>query len=359
MAKRSARVFTRSQSTENPSPAESCKAGSVLPCGELMVSQKPQRLLSLLRENKRLLSKIKQKKTERDRLAASIDSTLHKCASEGLPIVAEIQAMGRQIHALFDALLARQGQARKTQKLIHQVYGDLIDQALISSMGIDQESGPAEDHKADRSEADSTRQDRSAAAQESENEATSTATECGSAARAREGIGGSSLRTLFHRLAEAMHPDKVQDEWDIALRTEAMKELTQAYQAGDVAKLLSLEQKWLPSAAIMRNEDVQTESDIARRCAQLERTNQALRSQLDHIQRALRSLRRTPQAAFLSDLRQHSGVHRQDPAQQWISALQQQKQVVERVLTFVRAYHEGTIDIEAFSQGPDGLGLTA
>ena len=41
--------------------------------------------------------------------------------------------------------------------------------------------------------------------------------------------GAQSLRGLFYRLADALHPDKVQDEGDKAQRTEVMKELTQAY----------------------------------------------------------------------------------------------------------------------------------
>lgn len=56
--------------------------------------------------------------------------------------------------------------------------------------------------------------------------------------------GSSSLRGLFRRLAENLHPDKVQDHDGKAARTELMKEVTSAYRDGDLARLLEIERTW-------------------------------------------------------------------------------------------------------------------
>ena len=60
------------------------------------------------------------------------------------------------------------------------------------------------------------------------------------------------IRGLLRRLAEALHPDKVQDERDKATRTEVMKEITVAYRERDFARLVEIERAWAASAPVCR-----------------------------------------------------------------------------------------------------------
>ena len=68
-----------------------------------------------------------------------------------------------------------------------------------------------------------------------------------SARRPDDGAIGQSVRGVFRKLAEALHPDKVQAEEEKRWRTEVMKEITRAYQDGDLARLLELERTWMVS----------------------------------------------------------------------------------------------------------------
>mgnify|MGYP000520583396 CR=1 FL=1 len=65
-----------------------------------------------------------------------------------------------------------------------------------------------------------------------------------------------------------------------------------------LARLLELEKIWLVAGELPAARDEL--SDLDDRCATLERTNAALRSQLDQIKKELKELRRSPQAVLLS-----------------------------------------------------------
>jgi hypothetical protein len=163
------------------------------------------------------------------------------------------------------------------------------------------------------------------------------------------------LRGLFYRLADALHPDKVQDEERKAERTEVMKELTQAYQAGDLARLIELERTWLRGVDGEAGRVEASDPDSPeRRCAELENRNRALRQQLAEEQAALRALRRSPQGEFLAELRRmapgQSGAR--DPVDAWLAALRQQRDDLRALLRFVRSYCDGQIDLDTFQHGP-------
>lgn len=167
--------------------------------------------------------------------------------------------------------------------------------------------------------------------------------------------GAQSLRGLFYRLADALHPDKVQDEGDKAQRTEVMKELTQAYQAGDLARLIELERAWLLGVRGEAQREAATDTATPElRCAELENRNRALRQQLEEEKAALRALRRSPQGEFLAELRRMAPgkTGAVDPLDAWLDALRQQRDGLAELLSFVRSYCDGQIDIDTFQRGP-------
>lgn len=315
----------------------------------MILQQEPQRLAALLREHGQLLAKIKQKKGERERLEERIRETIRSAQTRALPLVDELLGLDRQIHALFTELLGRKKQPRKAQKIVRAVYSSLQETGEISPAGIE----GAEEELPDFAATAAAGGPEGAPGSAADGEMPPWATGGVTARRPSQTGAASSLRSLFHRLAEALHPDKVQDEQEKAERTDAMKELTQAYQAGDLAQLLELERTWLLSldkrpAAAERTE----EAELTRRCAQLEKTNQALRLQLTEVNRELRELRRSPPAAFVSELRRMAAGSGKDPVDAWLEGLQEQREGLVEILDFVRLYHEGRIDLQTFERGP-------
>lgn len=100
--------------------------------------------------------------------------------------------------------------------------------------------------------------------------------------------GDDSLRGLFRRLAETLHPDKVQDPDIKVARTEVMKQVTVAYREGDLARLLELERTW------MTRVEVATIDQQARRLTLVEQAITALEAELRELERARRTMRRSP-----------------------------------------------------------------
>ena len=318
----------------------------------LAVQQTPQRVAALLQEHQRLLAKIKQKKAERTRLLAGIDEAMSIGQREGLPLTGELLAMDRQIHALFAELLARKKQPRKTLKIVREVYSFLQATEQISpSWFAAEESGePGEpEWESWPPQGDSYQQEGESAKEEIPPWAQGGVT----AKRGGEGSGTGSLRGLFHRLASALHPDKVQDDESKAERTEVMKELTQAYQAGDLARLIELERIWLLSMETETLSASSTQRDeMDERCAQLDARNFALRLQLEEEKSALRELRRSPQACFLADMKRMAKGSNQSPAEAWVESLRQQREDLRQLVQFVCSYRDGQIDIDTFHRGP-------
>ena len=319
----------------------------------MILQKKPQRLAALLHEHSHLLSKIKQRKAEQRRLEERIACVTAAARSSALPLIEGLRELDGQLHGLFGELLARKGQPRKTQKIVRSVYSFLQALGEISPAAADADLG-AQDRAATPVEhAPESPPDDGA-----EGEIPPWATGGVTARRPATHHQGaaSSLRSLFYRLAEALHPDKVQDEQEKEERTDAMKELTQAYQAGDLARLIELERTWLLSedrADRRQGTPERTEEeDLERRCAQLETTNQALRLQLAEVNRALRELRRAPHAEFVSELRRMARGSKKDPVTVWVDALREQHGRLTEVLAFVRSYQEGRIDIREFERGP-------
>jgi len=314
----------------------------------LAVQQAPQRVAALLREHQQLLTKIKQKRAERARLAERIEVAMASGQRDGVPLFNELVALDQQVHALFAELLARKKQPRKTQKIVREAYEILQELGQISpAWAMPQSPGDAEP-KTDESPGHDGHPS-------SEDEIPPWAMGGATAKRPVNQAGAQSLRGLFYRLADALHPDKVQDEGDKAQRTEVMKELTQAYQAGDLARLIELERAWLLGVRGEAQREAATDTATPElRCAELENRNRALRQQLEEEKAALRALRRSPQGEFLAELRRMAPgkTGAVDPLDAWLDALRQQRDGLAELLSFVRSYCDGQIDIDTFQRGP-------
>jgi chromosome segregation ATPase len=303
----------------------------VAPAG-LRLHEKPTRLQSLLREHQQLLVKIRQKKRELQRLSERLQATFTETSRRLAPLLQTIAELDRQLHALFAELLARRRQPRSVTAALQRIYKILQQGGVLSLTNAAAASAPDPDASADG---------RTAAADP----------QAGghSAARpgASEGAVGQSLRGLFHRLAAAMHPDRAQHEPEKARRTEAMKELTRAYQDGDLARLLELERLWLLAGDLPAARD-----ELDQRCATLLRTNAALRSQLDEIKKELKALRRSPQAELLCDIERSARLHGEDQLADAVCEAQEHGEHLRELLAFIGSFRDGEIGLAELLAGP-------
>jgi len=264
-------------------------------------------------------------------LGRRIATAIAVAHQEAKPLLEQTARLERQIHDLFAELLAREGQPHGERTTVQLMYTYLEATGQIS---------PAE-----------LQQKKPETSRREDSEQTMPSGEGGgvSAKRPAEGPAESTLRALFHRLAAAMHPDKVQDAHQKAERTEVMKELTQAFQSGDLARLLMLEREWLVSVDVNAKSDGGLGVDgLKQQCVQLERKNQALRAQLKDVMDALRKLRRSKEADFLSDLKRAAQGREHEPLRAWIDSLSSQCDKLRDLLEVIICYRAGEIDVEDF-----------
>ena len=306
----------------------------------LRLQERPERLSSLLREHQQLLTKIKQKRRELQRLTERMQTTLAEASRRVAPLLAEIERLDGELHALFTELLARKRQPRGVTAALKRIY-QILQGGVLSPAAPAPTPTPTYE---ERARASAGRWESAAA--EGDEAGGYSAPRPG----AREGTAGQSLRGLFHRLAAEVHPDRAQHEDEKARRTEAMKELTRAYQDGDLARLLELEKIWLVAGELPAARDEL--SDLDDRCATLGRTNAALRSQLEQIKKELKELRRSPQAVLLSDLERSAALSGEDQFASAITEAQEHVDHLRELLDFIGKFRAGAIDLDELLAGP-------
>ncbi len=129
-----------------------------------------------------------------------------------------------------------------------------------------------------------------------------------------------------------------------------MKEINEAYQSGDLAKLLAIEKQQELGEVINRD----SSDDITRRCAKVESENSFLKNQLENLKQQLRSTKKTDQGAMTSEFKRMKkyGV---DPIEVAMSQVEAQIGVVEQVQQFVSDFRDRRITIKDFLKGPSQL----
>lgn len=106
----------------------------------------------------------------------------------------------------------------------------------------------------------------------------------------------ATLHTIFRRLVNAVHPDKVQSNAEKEERTELLKQVTRAYETQDLALLVHFESTLL--APVPTGRDVE---DVKRRVSEVSASNAELRRQLKAVTRELRSVKRSlPEHVWIS-----------------------------------------------------------
>jgi hypothetical protein len=144
-----------------------------------------------------------------------------------------------------------------------------------------------------------------------------------------------SLRDIFRKLARAAHPDLAGHDGERARRTEVMKQVTRAYEEGDLARLIEIESTWQGQQAPTGAGD----SEV--RCRELERINRELLDQVRELTRELRDIKRDAREASF-------GLSPDELAEQAGRELDD----FEGVCEFLRKFRDGKITLAELVRGP-------
>jgi hypothetical protein len=305
----------------------------------LAVSDLRIRLEFLEKDNEKLLKQIEKKRTELSNLLDRIREIGVEVAERSAPVLKQLLELDEKIHAIFAEIFTKRKLGKQTRKNINKIYHTLQMSGLISPSKMSYEDADEPDDW-DDPEAEWNTDDFFGGGSRSRFQPEP---ELPSIDRDEQ----KKIRQLFLRLADVFHPDKVSDDQDREYHTEVMKELNQAYQAGDLAKLLAIEKQHQMGEIIDRN----SEDDLTRRCAQIELENDFLNSQFANLKQEIREAKSTPQGSMVAEYKKltKKGI---DPIGEMVSETEEQIEVITELYQFVTDFRDKKITIKDFMRGP-------
>ena len=320
------------------SPTRHPHTTSVAPSSDrLVLSDLRIRLDFLERDNEKLLKQIERRRTELKNLHERIREIGVEIAQRSAPILQQLLELDRQIHAVFTEIFNGKKLGKQTRKNIEKIYYTLQISGLISPSNNRYQTS---DEPEPEDEDDWGEEDFFGRQQQS-----SSNSEVESSPLDRDEL--KKIRQIFLRLADVFHPDKTLDDADREERTEVMKEINQAYQAGDLAKLLAIEKQHQMGEIIDRD----SEDDLARRCARVEQENEFLNSQFANLKQEIKLTKNTPEGSIVAEYKKFtkSGI---DPIGEMVAQTESQIKVIAEVHKFVADFRDKKITIKDFMKGP-------
>lgn len=304
----------------------------------LTISELRLRLEFLERDNQKLQVKIAKKRTELTNLVDRIREISIEVTQRSAPILQQLLELDLQIHTAFAEIFTGKKLGKQTRKQVETIYANLQAAGLISPY-----RQPVTTVESDDPESE----DRSTPPDWEWNEERESASffEMESPQLDRDEL--KKIRQIFLRLAEVFHPDKVTDPDLRKYHTEVMQELNQAYQSGDLAKLLAIEKKHQMGEII----DPDNENDLLRRCTRIEQENEFLTSQFEQLKRELRLTKNTEQGSMVAEYRKLSKAG-YDPIGEIVSQTESQVETVSEVYQFVLDFQDRRITVKDFIKGP-------
>lgn len=291
------------------------------------------RVQLLLRERTRLLREAKKKKRQLATVQQRADSDARATVTQMAPLRERHEALVRRLTALFDELLADSRLAARARRHLLGIRSSLRAQgAVLSSTHDEQHDDPADVAPDDWPGSGPRDRPRHEAATQQRNTELPGASQVGQERR--------SLRELFRSLARIVHPDQARDDAERSRRTELMKELTRAYEDGDLARLLELESTW------QSQETAAETGDPLLRCRELERVNRELLDQLREVTRQLRDAKQEARDAAL-------GLTPDELVEQAGRELAE----LQLVYDFVCRFRDGKLTLSELSRGPGAAGF--
>jgi hypothetical protein len=294
------------------------------------------RLEALEKEHERLLRDIGKKKTLRDVTEHAARDAASLMEAKVRPVREAFILTLTQLRDLFAALLGNESRLNRRDKArVRRFYCQVLPDLAAES--------EAEARDGARDDNDGAPpfggEGRAPAASD---------TDAGYSATKPSEKNASSLRALFRKLAVALHPDKVQDAKERETLTSVMKEITRAYETGDVARLVEIEREWLAAATPSEHDD-----EIGRRIERLLQANKELRRQLRALTAELKELKQSISGTDAPRRRGSKGVA--SPAshvEQMIEDMQRELAQLALLRDFAKSFRDGEIDITEFLLGP-------
>jgi hypothetical protein len=293
----------------------------------------------LERENQKLLGKIEKKRTELNNLLDRIREIGVEVSQRSLPLLQQMLELDRQLHAVFAEIFAGRKLGKQTRKNIERVYANLQAAGLISPRQVS--ANDLSDDKRDEPDPFAEPPD-----WEWNHRQERAPCETASAPKLdRDEL--KKIRQIFLRLAEVFHPDRTTDPSLRKYHTEVMQEINQAYQSGDLAKLLAIEQKHQLGEIIDRDDA----NDLQRRYQQIEREHEFLKSQFEQLKLEVRTTKNTQQGSMVTEYQKLTKAG-YDPIGELVAETQSQLETITEVYKFVLDFRDRRITIKDFMKGP-------
>lgn len=295
------------------------------------------RLEGLETEHRRLLKQIKKKRTELNNFVELQRSIVTQIYHRTSPNLEKLKVLDQEIHTIFNEILNASKIGKKNKHKIAQIYYNLQAAGIISPE-LEKPEIDTEDQIFETNEQEAPNENRQHQHQPQPE------LESNGAIRSED---SKKIRSYFLRLAEIFHPDKASDSETQMRHTEIMKEINKAYQEGDLARLLEIEQQHQVGESI----DSNSEDDLTRRCTRLEQQNQFLKTQYQTLKRELRSFKNTPEGAMVTDCQKvkKQGI---DPISEISSQMESQIKIISQIRDYVRDFHSSKMTIKEFLSGP-------
>ena len=327
----------KSTSSPKRSPVKPIKVAPTSSDG-LAVSDLRLRLDFLEQDNEKLLKQIEKKRTELNNLLDRIREIGVEVAQRSAPILQKLLAMDEKIHAVFTEIFTGRKLGKQSRKNIEKIYYTLQITGLIS---------PSRNHYQERDDRENTDDDDSWNEEDFFGNQSKSPFELEVELPVIDRDEQKKIRQLFLRLAEVFHPDKVSNDADRDYHTEVMKEINQAYQTGDLAKLLAIEKQHQIGEIIDRN----SEDDLARRCARIEQENEFLNSQFTSLKQEIRQVKNTPQGSIVGEYKKLTKIG-MDPIGELVAESEAQMETITEIYQFVADFRDKKITVKDFMKGP-------
>lgn len=306
----------------------------------LALSSKPIRLVGLEKEHQWLLKQIKRKRTELNNFVEQIRSTATEIFSQATPKFKTLAEIDQEIHILFNEILNTRKFNKQNKRNIEEIYHALQLAGIISLKLNNSE----EDIQLDEPSAQAFNDDTETEQESQQYQQEQYDLDFPSAHRNEQ---SKKIRSSFLRLAEIFHPDKVTDRETQMRHTEIMKEINKAYQEGDLARLLEIEQQYQQDQSI----SIDSPDDLNRKCTRLEQENEFLKTQYESLKKELARVKNTPEGGIVSDCRKavKEGI---DPIALMLTQVESQIQSISGIRDFVQDFLKQKITIKEFLSGP-------
>ena len=302
------------------------------------------RIEGLEEEHQWFLKQIRRKRTELNNFVEQMRFLATEIFKQGTPIFKQLGELDREIHSLFTEILTQRKFGKQTRKDILGIYENLQMMGIISPKSVEDDEEAELDEIDELFEADEENQSAHYQFNNSDRDRQPDEPLQPEATRSET---TKKIRQTFLRLAEIFHPDKVRDDETQMRHTEIMKEINKAYQEGDMAKLLEIEQQHQAGEVI----DTDSESDLQRRCRILEQQNKLLKTQYENLKRELRLVKKTPEGLMVSDYRKakRQGI---DAIAEMLAEVEAEMKTIASIRNFVRDFRDRKLTIKDFLKGP-------